>query len=94
MKKSMLVVLSIAIVIVMLSIAQAISANMLSTSGPLMSKINKELQDAKTENAGIREKVLLEASLNNIASKASELGFAESKSQFVVEKSLPLAIRQ
>lgn len=93
MKKT-IVVLFIVTVIILLSIAQAVSSNMLSTSGLSMSKINKKLQAYRTENAEIREKILKQTSLNNIASKASELGFEASKSQFVVEKSLPLAIRQ
>lgn len=93
MKKT-IVVLFIAVIILLLSIAQAISSNTLSTSGILMSKLNKDLQIYKTENAKIREKILRQTSLNNIASKASELGFTESKSKLVVEKSLPLAIKQ
>lgn len=93
MKKT-IVVLFIAVVILLLSIAQAISSNMLSTSGILMSKVNKDLKVYKTENAKIREKILRQTSLNNIASRASELGFTESKSKFVIEKSSPLAIKQ
>lgn len=89
-----IVVIFIVTVILLLSITQAISSNMLSTSGISMSKISKELQAYKTENAETREKLFRQTSLNNIASKASELGFEASKSQFVVEKSLPLAIRQ
>ena len=93
MKKSG-IILFITVTINLLSIAQTILSNMLSTSGVPMSKINKELQAYKTENTQIREKLFLRSSLINIASKAAELGFVESKSEFVLKTSMPLAVRQ
>ncbi len=93
MKKSV-IILFITVTIILLSIAQTILSNMLSTSGVPMSKINKELQAYKTENTQIREKLFLRSSLINIASKAAELGFVESKSEFVLKTSMPLAVRQ
>ena len=93
MKKSV-IILFITATIILLSIAQTILSNMLSTSGVPMSKINKELQAYKTENTQIREKLFLRSSLINIASKAAELGFVESKSEFVLKTSMPLAVRQ
>ena len=93
MKKSG-IILFITVTIILLSIAQTILSNMLSTSGVPMSKINKELQAYKTENTQIREKLFLRSSLINIASKAAELGFVESKSEFVLKTSMPLAVRQ
>ena len=65
-----------------------------------MSKINKELQAYRTENAEIREKLFSQASFTNVASRASELGFAKARSQFVLTVSdailttSSLAIRQ
>jgi hypothetical protein len=100
MKKSGIIIVFIVSFIILLSIVQAILSNTLSTSGVLMSKINKELQAYKTENAEIREKLFSQASLTNVASRASELGFAKAGSQFVLTVSdailttSSLAIRQ
>lgn len=93
MKRSVFFI-TIITIIVFLSIVQTVLSNILSTSGVLMSKINREIQTYKTENAKIREKLFLQASLTNIASKAAELGFVESKSEFVLKTSMPLAVRQ
>lgn len=101
MKKSGIIILFIASTIILLSIVQTILSNTLSTSGVLIDEINRETQVYKTENAIIKEKLFSQSSLTNIASKAMELGFAESKSQLVVNKSdlvvttsLSLAARQ
>lgn len=93
MKKS-IVVLFIVAIIVLLSIVQAILANSLSTSGVLVSEIDREIKVYKTQNAVLREKIFSEKSLNNIASKAATLGFAGEKYQLVLGASLPLAVRQ
>jgi len=93
MKKSGIIIVFITSAIILLLIVQTILSNMLSTSGVLVNKIDKEIKAYKTKNAEIREKLFLQASLNNIASKAAELGFTEGK--FVaLKKSLPLAARQ
>ena len=92
MKKSRIILFLLTLV-ALLSIAQAILTNMFSTSGVLMSKINQEIKSYKTENAKMSEKVVTESTLNNIAIKAKELGFSQSKSRFVLT-SLPLARRQ
>lgn len=95
MKKPVLIIISCAVfIIILLSIAQTVLSNALSTSGVLMGKITDQTLGYKTENALLREKFFLLSSLNNLASRASELGFVEGKSQFVVTKSLPLAVRQ
>lgn len=94
MKKSGIIILFIASAIILLAIVQTVLSNMLSTSGVLMSKIEREIQAYKTENAGIREKLFLQASLNNIAAKAKGLGFVEGKSQLVLTTSVSLAVRQ
>ena len=93
MKKSGITIVLITSVIILLLIVQTILSNRLSTSGALVSKVDKEIKAYKTENAVIREKLFLQSSLNNIASKAAELGFTGGK--FVaLTKSLPLAARQ
>lgn len=93
MKKSSVIILTIVSTAILLSIVQAILSNMLSTSGVLMSKVNREIQEYRRENAIIREKLFATGSLNNIAAKAEKLGFAEDKSQLVLTTS-SLAVRQ
>lgn len=94
MKKPALITIVLLLTVVMLSIVQTIMSNSLSTSGILLSKIQEESHFYKSENITLSEKLLAESSLTNLASKASELGFVENKSQFVLNSSLPLAIRQ
>lgn len=94
MKKPALITIVLLLTVVMLSIVQTIMSNSLSTSGILLSKIQEENHFYKSENITLSEKLLAESSLTNLASKASELGFVENKSQFVLKSSLPLAIRQ
>lgn len=93
MKKSAFIILLV-FTILILTIVKTVLSNMLSTSGVSVSKISREVQAYKTENAQIREKLFLRASLTNIAFKAEGLGFTENKSQLVLTKSLPLAARQ
>lgn len=80
--------------VILLSLVQTILSNTLSTSGTLMNKINKEIQAYKTENSKLSEKLFAATALTNIAIKAAKAGFSQSKNQFLVNKSLPLAVRQ
>lgn len=94
MNKSKFVIFFIILLILILSVVQTVVSNRLSTSGVLMDKIEREISYLKTENTLLYEKLFLTSSLTAIATKASDLGFVEEKSQYVVASSLPLAIRQ
>ena len=94
MKKSKFIISSIFIVILTLVLAQTVLSNIFSTSGVAMSKLYKEIQAYKIENAKISEKLFAESSLSNIESKAKKLGFSDGKSQFVLSTSLSLASKQ
>ena len=81
-------------IIIALSIVQTVLSNIFSTSGVAMSRLYKEIQAYKIENAKISEKLFAESSLSNIESKAKKLGFSDGKSQFVLSTSLSLASKQ
>ncbi|OGH29383.1 MAG: hypothetical protein A3B41_01115 [Candidatus Levybacteria bacterium RIFCSPLOWO2_01_FULL_37_26] len=82
------------LIIILLSIVQAIVSNRLSTSGIVLGKIEEETRYYKTENAALAEGIFLETSLNNIASRAAVLGFVKEKSPLVLTTSDVVAVRQ
>lgn len=86
--------------VLVLLLVQVVLSNTLSTSGVELGEINFEISSLKTQNAIIKEKYLKEASLVNLAERAEKLGFASTKSQFVLSgsgsvltSSLSLAVR-
>lgn len=82
------------LIIILLSIAQAVVSNRLSTSGIFLGKIEEEIRYYKTENASLAEGFFLATSLNNIASRAAILGFAREKSPLVLTTSDVVAVKQ
>ena len=94
MKKSSVTILILIGIIIALSIVQGGISNKLSTKGILVGKIEEEINYYKTQNAILSEELLSHSSLTNLASKASELGFAKERNQFVLNSSAPLAVRQ
>ncbi len=84
MKKPIFIISILVILTVSLAIAKAVFSNVLSTSGVEASKIESEIDRYKTENLLLMEKLYFKKSLHNVASKAGELGFEESKSQLVI----------
>ncbi len=89
--------ITVALSIVLLTsavIAKTIVSGKVSTYGNSLGKMEKETDDLKTQNMVIREELLSLTSLNHVASAAAELGFAESKTQLVFSKSLPLALKR
>lgn len=93
MRKSMIIIFLVVLVMT-LSVVRTVLFNKLSTAGIAMSEIEEDIHLYKLENAMLSEKLFLESSLNSIASKAAALGYVEEKSQLVLSKSLPLAVRQ
>lgn len=93
MKKPVLLIIINGIIIVTLSLVQVVVANSISTTGIELGKMEKEIAVYKKKNAVLHEQVLISSSLTQIASKAGEMGFEESKTQLVVESPLPIAKR-
>ncbi len=80
--------------IIILSVVQTIVSNRLSTSGIALGKIEDQIRSLKMANAILGERLFKASALTTIVSKASELGFVEDKSQLVLTKTLPLALKQ
>jgi len=82
------------LIIVILSIIQAVVSNRLSTSGITLGKIEDEIRYYKTENTSLAEEYFLVTSLNNISSRAAVLGFVKEKSPLVLTTSDVVAVKQ
>lgn len=93
MKKPFLIILLSAFILTGSILVKAVVSGMVSTYGTDLGALEKEAQEYKVQNMTMRQELLTLTSLNNIASAAAELGFAETKSQIVLSKSLPLAKR-
>lgn len=94
MNKARLTIIVIFAVIILLSVVQTVISNSLSTSGVSLSKIDSEISSFQTENIVLSEKLFTETSLTTIDAKATQMGFIEGASPYVVTSTLPLAIRQ
>lgn len=94
MKKPIIIISIMFCIILILSVLRVVVANSMSTSGIALDGLDRELSYYKTQNTILKEKLLTITSLDYIASKASVLGFAESKSNISLNVPLPLAIRQ
>jgi cell division protein FtsL len=93
MKKTIAIVAIVLLVVIGLSIVQVSVANMISTKGIELSKMEQAISNYKRQNALMKEKILERSSFTEIASKAGELGFVPSKSNIYLTSPLPLAKR-
>jgi cell division protein FtsL len=93
MKKTSIIIIVLIAVVSVLSIAKTIMYNSFSTAGVEIDKIEKDISSYKTENSILSEKLLVESSLMNIASRAAEIGFEESDS-VVFDTSSKLAVKR
>lgn len=94
MKKPVLIITALVFIILTLSVVRIFISNNVSTSGMVLEKVTKELNKYKLENSIITEKLYTMASLTSVSDKAYELGFVDSKSGFVLNKQVPVAIKQ
>lgn len=94
MKKPSLIIGSLLFIILTLSVVRIFISNNVSTSGVVLGKIQEELDMYKFQNSIIAEKFYTAASLTNVSKIAYELGFVDSKSELVLNKQVPVAIKQ
>jgi cell division protein FtsL len=91
MKRTRLLIGSIFGLVIFLSVVQVTASNRISTTGIELAKLQNELRDVKRQNTLLREKILSQSSLTEIASKAGELGFVEAKNTVFISHPLPIA---
>ena len=93
MKKSFILISLITIIIV-LSFIRTVISNTISTSGVELGKTQDQIKAYQTENLSLKEKINDLSSLTYISTVAAKMGFSESKSNFAVSSSRPIALRQ
>lgn len=93
MKKSTAILTFLITATILLTMARAIVANKISTSGILLSKINDEINFYKTQNTNLRESLFSKSSLINISSQAGKLGFVEKRENLILAP-LPVALKR
>ncbi len=94
MKKPTLLITFSILTILVLAVVRISVANKLSTSGIMLSKIENQLGYYKKENLLLQESLLTYSSFTHIASQAAQLGFVQDKKSYVLNSTLPLAIKQ
>lgn len=93
MKKLILFTFPLFVISIFLSVIQVVISNMLSTSGVELDKLQTDLIHFKKENIVLREEVLMNTSLTNIASIAATMGFVDTKSAINLSNSESLTRR-
>ncbi len=86
-------VIVITFIIIVLSIIQVVVSSSLSTTGIELAKLESQVNDYKKDNSLKREKLLVDSSLTQIASRAAETGFIEEKLQVYIKNQLPVAAK-
>ena len=76
-----------------LSIGKAVLHNALSTTGILVSKVEREINYYKTQNTILSEEFLKASSLTNVVEKALASGFTSENALMVLKKSKSLAAK-
>ncbi|MBI2026132.1 MAG: hypothetical protein HYT06_02000 [Candidatus Levybacteria bacterium] len=93
MKKSVLLIFVLILAVIALSILRTYISNNVATSGVTLSILEDKISVLKTENTILSQKLYESSSLANVSSKASSLGFVDSKTSFVINSGLPVAKR-
>jgi hypothetical protein len=94
MKKPAFLLFSLILIIVVLFIVRIYISNNVATSGVVLGTIQVQIENYKLENSVISEKLFSLSSLTNISQKAYDLGYEEQKSELVLTRNLPVAIKQ
>jgi hypothetical protein len=93
MKRPRLIIVGIFLLIVVLSVVQAVVANKISTAGIQLGDMQEKILTLKKENQIIHERILTLSSLNHVASEASRMGFVPDTSHVYLSTPLPLALK-
>lgn len=88
MKKYNLILTILILITLSLAVTRVVVSNTMTTSGLALSRINEQVNFYKTQNEVLEERFLLFSSLTFLATEAAKLGFADSKSNFVLTSPL------
>lgn len=91
--KYKLILKTLIILTLFLAVGRVVVANLISTSGVELGRINEEIATVKSQNDSLREELYTKESFVNIASEAARIGFSEGNSSFVLTSPLPFALR-
>lgn len=94
MKKPALIITILMFLVITLFVVRIFVSNNISTSGAILGKVSQEINNYKFENTILSEKLYTASSLTIIASKAYDLGYTDSKTDFVLNNQLPVALKQ
>lgn len=94
MKKSLSVLCSLFLFILVLTVVHVVISNRLATTGFALGKYQEEINEYRNQNSVLTEKLLIASSLSHIASSAAELGFVEGQSPIFLSTPLPLAVKR
>ncbi|KKQ34424.1 MAG: hypothetical protein US51_C0040G0005 [Microgenomates group bacterium GW2011_GWA2_37_6] len=94
MKKPILLLGILFLTIVILFGVRAAVSNRLSTSGVALGRLQDEFAKYRTQNIQLKEKIYSLSSLSHVSSEAAKLGFVESKANFALTRSYPIALKQ
>lgn len=94
MNKPIILIVFLILSISILFGAKTVLSNKLSTTGLALGQLQDDVKKYKTQNTLLKEEIYTLSSLSHISSAAAELGFVESKDNYALAKSRPIAIRQ
>ena len=91
MKKSFGIIGFLILITFTLTFTRTVVLNSVATAGPLLSKVNNDLNYYKTENALLNERVYIKSSLNEVAFRAEKMGFVDQKTGFSLTNAISIA---
>ena len=94
MRKPVLLIAILLVAVLTLSIVRIYVSNRIATSGAVLGQVQSQIDEYKTQNIQLSEKLYSESSLTNIAVEASKDGFVVQSSDFVLSGQVPVAFKQ
>jgi hypothetical protein len=94
MKKQVLLIGTLVLIVFGLSIIRIYISNQVATSGVMLGQIQQQVDAYKMQNMLLAENLYTKSSLTNIAQEASNEGYVEQKTDFVLNGQVPVAYKQ
>lgn len=94
MKTTTIIPAIIFLFIIVLSMAQLVVSNKLSTDGARLSYLEAEITSYKDKNSLLNEQILKEMSLTRISSQSAALGFVQDSNIMAISGVTRIALHQ